>query len=243
MPFIEIKNLKVSYQNNSITTLALNDVNVSFNSEKITAIVGPSGCGKTTLIKTICGFLDYEGMIYADGEDYSLCDYKKRNISYVDQSTTLNPNIDLYNNIAASLIINKIKRQEIDQRVKRMAAILGIEKYLSLFPNQLSKGQCQLALLAKAMIKNPTLILFDEAFGSLDTANKQRFFALVKEQQKEYPFTMLFVTHNHEDLFALADYVVMMKNGAVDSVIDKNDKRFNYMKEKMENNNGNNNEF
>ena len=236
MPFIEIKNLKVSYKNDSITTLALNDVNVSFINNKIAAIVGPSGCGKTTLIKTICGFLDYEGMIYADGEDYSLCDYKKRNISYVDQVTTLNPNLDLYNNIASSLIINKIKRQEIDQRVKRIATILGIEKYLSLFPNQLSIGQCQLALLAKAMIKNPTLVLFDEAFSSLDEANKQRFYTMAKEQQKEHPFTMLFVTHNHEDIFALADYVVMIKNGAVDSVIDKNDKRFNYMKEIMENN-------
>ena len=118
-----------------------------------------------------------------------------------------------------------------------MATILGIEKYLSLFPNQLSIGQCQLALLAKAMIKNPTLILFDEAFSSLDDVNKQRFFTLAREQQKEYSFTMLFVTHNYEDIFALADYVVMIKNGAVDSLIDKNDKRFNYMKEIMENNN------
>lgn len=239
MPFIEIKNLQVSYKNNSITTLALNDVNVSFINEKIAAIIGPSGCGKTTLIKTICGFLDYEGMIYADGEDYSLCDYKKRNISYVDQDTTLNPSMDLYNNIASSLIINRIKRQEIDQRVKKMAISLGIEKHLSLFPSQLSKGQCQLALLAKAMIKNPALILFDEAFSSLDEINKQRFFALAKEQHKEHPFTMLFVTHNHEDVFALADYVVMIKDGTIDSVIDKNDKRFNYMKEIMENNNGN----
>lgn len=239
MPFIEIKNLKVSYQNDSITALALNDVNVSFINNKNTAVIGPSGCGKTTLIKTICGFLDYEGMIYADGEDYSLSDFKKRNISYVDQETTLNPNLDLYNNIASPLIFNKVKRQEIDQRVKRVANILGISKYLSVFPNQLSLGQCQLALLAKTMIKNPTLLLFDEAFSSLDLENKKRFFALLKEQQNEHPFTMIFVTHDYEDVYALADYIVLMKKGEVECFIDKKDKRFNHIKEIMENNNGN----
>ena len=101
MPTIEIKNLKVTYQNNSIVTLALNDVNVSFIENKIYAIVGPSGCGKTTLIRTICGFLDYEGMIYLDEQDFAYFDFKERNLSYVDQEMTLNPNIDIYNRMAA----------------------------------------------------------------------------------------------------------------------------------------------
>ena len=106
MSFIEIKNLKVSYHNNSQEVVALDDVNVTFNNEKITAIVGPSGCGKSTLIRTICGFLDYEGTILSDNENYATIDYKKRNISYVDQSITLNPHLDIYNNIASPLIIN-----------------------------------------------------------------------------------------------------------------------------------------
>ena len=121
MPQIEIKNLKVIYYNKTTEFLALDDTNASFADGKITAIVGPSGSGKTTLLRTICGFLDYEGMILADGIDYSLLDYKKRNISYVDQSITLNPNLDIYNNIAYPLIINKVNRKEIDQKNQRFS--------------------------------------------------------------------------------------------------------------------------
>lgn len=238
MPTIEIKNLKVTYQNNSIVTLALNDVNVSFIENKIYAIVGPSGCGKTTLIRTICGFLDYEGMIYLDEQDYAYFDFKERNLSYVDQEMTLNPNIDIYNNIAAPLIFSKVKRQEIDQRIKSVSLELGISKFLSFFPNQLSQGQCQLVLLAKAIIKKPTLLLLDEAFSSLDPESKSRFINLIKKEQKDNPFIMLFVTHNYEDVFALADYVVYMNHGAVESIINRSDKKFIYIKEMMENNNG-----
>ena len=236
MTTIEIKNLKVTYQNNTNITLALNNVNVSFMENKIAAIVGPSGCGKTTLLRAICGFLDYEGMIYADGADYAYVDFKDRNVSYVDQEVTLNPNIDVYNNIAAPLIFNKAKRQDIDHRIKEVSIQLGIGKYLSFFPNQLSAGQCQLVLLAKAIIKKPTLLLLDEAFSGLDPESKSRFINLIKKEQKENPFTMLFVTHNHEDVFALADYVVLMSRGVVNSIIDKSDKTFKYMKEIMEKN-------
>ena len=236
MSFIEIKNLKVSYHNNSQEVVALDDVNVTFNNEKITAIVGPSGCGKSTLIRTICGFLDYEGTILSDNENYATINYKKRNISYVDQSITLNPHLDVYNNIASPLIINKVNRQEIDSRIKKVLADLNISKCLSLFPSQLSIGQAQLVLLAKAIIKYPDLLLLDEAFSNLDQPSKNRFFELIKEQQKEHPATILYITHKYEEVFPLADSVVIMEKGKVKEVIDKNDKEFTFMKEIMENN-------
>ena len=236
MPLIEIINLRVKYYNDSNETLALDDVNVSFLSGKICAIVGPSGCGKTTLIRTICGFLNYEGTILSDGVDFSKIDYKKRNMSYVDQSVTLNPNQDVYNNIASSLIINRVNRSEIDKRIKGITTELGIVKLLSLFPAQLSAGQCQLVLLVKAIIKKPDLLLLDESFSSLNDEFKIKFYDLIKAEQKEKPFTMLFVSHNADEINALADYVVLMENGKINSIIDRNDKEFKYLKEMMENN-------
>lgn len=236
MPQIEIKNLKVFYYNETKKFLALDGTNASFVDGKITAIVGPSGSGKTTLIRTICGFLDYEGIILVDGIDYSLLDYKKRNISYVDQSVTLNPNLDIYNNIAYPLIINKVNRMEIDQRIKKLTSSLGISKYLSLFPSQLSAGQCQLISLIKAIIKKPNLLLLDEAFSNLDPENKKQVLKAIKELQKDYSPTILFVTHNYDEIYELADYVAMMENGKINKIIDRNDKLFNHLKEIIENN-------
>ena len=236
MPSIEIKDLKVTYYNDTKETLALNGVNVSFINGKIAAVIGPSGCGKTTLLRTICGFLDYEGTILSDGVDYSTINYKKRNMSYIDQSVTINPNIDVYNNIADPLIINKVNRLEIDKRIKKIAIDFGIDRFLSLFPSQLSAGQVQLVLLAKAIVKEPDLLLFDEAFSGVDPGSKKRVFDVIKSQRENHPLTMIFVSHNYEEIAALADYVAVMDKGKVDRIIDRNDKMFNSLQVMMENN-------
>ena len=236
MPSIEIKDLKVTYYNDTKETLALDGVNVSFINDKIAAVIGPSGCGKTILLRTICGFLDYEGTITSDGVDYSTIDYKKRNMSYIDQSVTINPNIDVYNNIADPLIINKVNRLEIDKRIKKITLDFGIDRFLSLFPSQLSVGQVQLVLLAKAIVKEPDLLLFDEAFSGVDPGSKKRVFDVIKSQRENHPLTMIFVSHNYEEIAALADYVVVMDKGKVDRIIDRNDKMFNSLHKMMENN-------
>lgn len=236
MSFIEIKNLKVSYHNNSQDIVALDDVNACFQDGKITAIVGPSGSGKSTLIRTICGFLDYEGTILSNNENYASINYKKRNTSYVDQSITLNPHLDVYNNIASSLIIKKVSRLEIDKKIKKLLKDLNIEKCLSLFLSELSVGQAQLTLLAKAIIKDPDLLLLDEAFSNLDQTNKNHFIKLIKEKQKENPTTILFVTHKFEEVSLLADCVIIMEKGKIKEIIDRTDMKFTFIKEIMENN-------
>ena len=232
---IELKKLKVTYYNDNIVTVALDDLDATFIDGEIIAIVGPSGCGKTTLIRAICGFLDYEGEILADNEDYAQFDFKERNLAYVDQTIILNPNNDVYNCIASPLIINKVKRQEIDQRVKDIAKALGIEKYISLFPTQLSAGQNQLVQIAKALIKRPKLILLDEAFSGIDPESKKRLFNYIKQQHLEDRSTILFTTHSDSDIFELADRVAIMDKGKVISIINRDDKQFAYIKNLLEN--------
>lgn len=234
MPSIELKKLKVTYYNDNIATVALDNLDATFIDKEITAIVGPSGCGKTTLLRAICGFLDYEGEILADNEDYSLFDFKERNLAYIDQTLTLNPNQDVYNFIAYPLIVNKVKRSEIDQRIKDIAKSLGIEKILTLFPSQLSMGQSQMVLIAKAFIKRPKLVLFDEAFSGIDPENRKQLFNFIKKQQIDNKTTILFTTHSDSDIYELADRVAVMSNGKVDSIISRDDNRFACIRDLME---------
>lgn len=236
MPFINIKNLIVSYHNSYKDVLALNEFNADFENGKITAIIGPSGCGKTTLIRTICGFLDYEGTILADGINYATMDYKKRNVSYVDQSIVMNPNIDVYNNLATPLIINKISRKEIDEKIKTIANDWGFDRLLSLFPSQLSVGQRQIILLAKALIKNPSLLLLDEAFSNIDKDNKTRIISAIKKEQRNTKMTILYITHSYEEIENFADCIMVMENGKNKQMLENNPMFFDIIKVAMNNN-------
>ena len=121
------------------------------------------------------------------------------------------------------------------KKIKGLASSLGISKCLSLFPGQLSAGQCQLSSLAKAIIKKPSLLLLDEAFSNLDPENKKQFLKTIKALQKEYSPTILFVTHNYQEIYEIADYVAIMENGKINKIIDRNDKLFNHLEEIIEN--------
>ena len=214
MPKIDIKNLKVCYYPNKDSELvAINDLTVSFQSDSITAILGPSGCGKSTLLKTICGLLDYEGDIFVNDKDFSIVDFKERNIAFIDQEITLNKKITVYENIAFPLQMNKIPRQEIDRRIKEIAMQLDIAHCLALYPNQLSIGQCQKVLLEKAIIKKPSILLCDEAFSNLDVDSSRRIAQFLKDYAKENSITVLFVTHSFKEVQNIVDDVIVLDSG------------------------------
>ena len=223
MPKIEIKNLKVSYYpNKNQEIVAIDDLTISFKANSITAIVGPSGCGKSTLLKTLCGLLDYEGEILVDDKDYSTVDFKERNLSYIDQEMTLNNKITIYENIAFPLLMKKVPRQEIDKRIKDVAIELGIAHCLALYPNQLSIGQCQKVLLEKALVKQPTILLCDEAFSNLDLENSRKIAEFLKNYSEIHNITVLFVTHNFKEIQNIVDEIKVLDNGKL--IFDGNGK-------------------
>lgn len=214
MPKIEIKNLKVCYYPQKDQELvAIDDLTLSFKTNSITAIIGPSGCGKSTLLKTVCGLLDYEGEILVDDKDYSTIDFKERNISFLDQEMTLNRKITIYENIAFPLLMKKTPRQVIDIRIKEIASELGISHCLALYPHQLSVGQCQKALLEKSIIKNPTILLCDEAFSNLDLENSRKIAQFLKNYCEKHEITVLFVTHNFKEIQNIVDEVKVLDEG------------------------------
>lgn len=214
MPKIEIKNLKVCYypkKNEEI--VAIDNLTISFKPNSITAVLGPSGCGKSTLLKTICGLLDYEGEILVDDKDYSTVDFKERNISYIDQEMTLNNKITIYENIAFPLLIKKIPRLTIDRQIKEVASELGIAHCLALYPHQLSIGQCQKALLTKALVKHPSVLLCDEAFSNLDIESARKIAEFLRNYAEKNQITVLFVTHNFKEVQNIVDEIKILENG------------------------------
>ena len=148
-----------------------------------------------------------------DDKDYSKVDFKERNISYIDQEMTLNNKISVYENIAFPLLLKKIPRLEIDRRIKEVAIELGIAHCLALYPNQLSIGQCQKVLLEKALVKQPTILLFDEAFSNLDLENSRKIAIYLKKCAEKYGITVLFVTHNFKEVQNIVDDVKILEKG------------------------------
>ena len=214
MPKIDIKNLTVYYYPKKDSEIvAINDLTVSFKSGYITAILGPSGSGKSTLIKTICGLLDYEGDIFVDDRDYSKVDFKERNLAYIDQEMTLNNKITIYENIAFPLQMKKVPRLEIDKRIKTMANELGMSHCLACYPHQLSIGQCQKALLIKAIVKQPSILLCDEAFSNLDLESSRAVAMFLKKYTESNSITVLFVTHNFKEVENIVDEVKILEDG------------------------------
>ena len=167
MPEIKLENITFNY-NKKRKDKILDDVSIVFPNGKINVIVGPSGCGKTTLLKLILGLEKGQGNIYFDNIDITNLTIKERNVSYVNQDITLYKHLTAFENIAFPLKIINASSDEIRTRIKEVSELLHIEQCLSRLPKHLSIGQCQRVLIAKAIIKRPLAIIFDEPFSNLD---------------------------------------------------------------------------
>lgn len=218
MPNISIKNLKVTYENKGSTIVAINDFNLEIKDGSFNVIVGYSGCGKTTLLRTIAGFVDYEGEIYFDNIDISNLSTQERNIAYVSQQYVLYPHMTIFDNIASPLVIAKAPRAEIIARVKEVAEYLDISHCLTRKPKQLSGGQQQKVALARAIIKRPQLYLFDEPFSNFDIQSRSEARRMIKAAVKDYNMTAIYVTHDFDEAINLADNIIIMHEGKVELI-------------------------
>ena len=223
MPEIKITNLTVSYPLNKDAYVALEDVSLVFGSQKINMIIGPSGGGKTTLLKTLCGLLPYDGEIYFDNKNYADMSLKEANISYVSQKFDLYSKFTIFENIAFPLTLKKLDTLDIRKKVNNLAILLGIDNCLSRLPNELSIGQKQRVSLARALIKEPTVLFLDEPFSNLDPKISYDIVALLKNIIKEKGLTIVFVTHEIKDIFSFADTLTIIDEKKVVFNGDKQD--------------------
>lgn len=216
MDRLKISNLNAYYTNKKQKTKVLDDVSFSLKQGELLVILGPSGCGKTSLLKCICGTFPYDsGVIEISSIDASRLSIKNRNIAYVSQSFFTYGFMSVYNNIALPLKALKVPLEEIEKRVLDVSKKLEIDHLLSRKPKQLSLGQQQRVAIAKALIKNPDIYLFDEPLSNLDPLVKIELKKLIKQIKEEYNASMIFVTHDVNDALYLADKVIIMDNGKI----------------------------
>lgn len=213
MPLVKLKNLYCYYGKGKNENLVISDMTTSFPNGKISAIMGPSGCGKTTLLKSMLGLQEYDGDIFFDDTDiYSIPTYQ-RHMSYMSQDVYLYPHMTIFENIAFPLKTKKIDREDLLKKVRDLAERFGIAHCLNVKPKYLSLGQQQRALLARELISNPAVILMDEPVSHLDPLTKKDILDFIKEFNKDYKKTILYVTHSYKEALEVADKVYVMKEG------------------------------
>ena len=196
--------------------VAVQDVNLEIKPGEFICFLGPSGCGKTTLLRIITGFEQQtSGDIVYDGKVINNVIPQKRDFGIVFQSYALFPNMTVQQNIAFGLKMRKMPKHLIDERVREILQLVGLVEWESHYPSQLSGGQQQRVALGRAIAINPKVLLLDEPLSALDAKIRVRLRTVIKRLQEELGVTMIYVTHDQEEALALADRVVIMRDGEI----------------------------
>ena len=194
--------------------VAVNNVSLDIEPGEFLCFLGPSGCGKTTILRMITGFEQAtSGNIIYDGKVINDVIPQKREFGIVFQSYALFPNMTVNQNIAFGLKMRKMPQKLIDERVDEMLELLGLAGWDKHYPSQLSGGQQQRVALGRALAIKPSVLLLDEPLSALDAKIRIRLRTVIKRLQEELGITMIYVTHDQEEALALADRVVIMRDG------------------------------
>lgn len=216
MHSIEFRNYSSYYKVKKEYITALSDINLSVDVGQFLVIVGESGSGKSTFIKACLGMLDYyEGDLLIDGVPVEEIDLKTGKYAFVRQEISLYPNKTIYENIAFPLRIMRTPQEEVDKRVKEIAELLDITLMLTRKPRHLSGGQQQRVAIGRALIKKPSFVFFDEPFSRIDSKTRVLLRDLVRKIHKQFGITIVFVTHDLDEAFALADRILVLDQGKI----------------------------
>lgn len=214
--YLEVKNLKKSYGNDGSYIQVLNGITTSVKQGDMCVIQGASGSGKSTLLNCIGGLDTFDsGSIKVDGKEIStlkqngLSDYRRNNLGFIFQFYNLVPNLTVKENIQVCEYLSK-NPLKIDELIET----LGLEEHQNKFPSQLSGGQQQRCAIARALIKNPKLLLCDEPTGALDSKTSKDILVLLESINKKYGTTMLIVTHNNV-IKNMVHKVIIIKDGQI----------------------------
>ena len=220
---VKIKNLSKIYKTGEREFKALDNINLEIEEGNFVVILGPSGAGKSTLLNLIGGMdTPTNGTIKINGEDISnyneskLTDYRADNVGFIFQFYNILPTLTVLENVE---LVKEISKNTTDSKTALKA--VGLGEQLNKFPNQLSGGEQQRVSIARAIAKNPKLMLCDEPTGALDSKTGVEVLKLLKEQcdSNNGKNTVIIVTHN--SLFAdIADTVIRVKNGQIESVVE-----------------------
>ncbi|KAA3512937.1 ABC transporter ATP-binding protein [Agrobacterium rosae] len=213
--YLSLQNLSLAYGN----SVAVKDLNLDIRKGELLALLGPSGCGKTTTMRAIAGLMPVAGgRIDLDGADITRVSANKRAVGLVFQSYALFPHLTVYENVAFGLKLKGMKGSPLDEKVVSGLKSVGLSAFASRKPAELSGGQQQRVALARSMVMDPKVLLLDEPLSNLDARLRLEMRTELQRVQKATGVTMIFVTHDQVEALALADRIVVMKNGTIEQI-------------------------
>ena len=211
-PKLSVRHLNKSFDGKQV----LRDLSFDLMEGEFLSILGPSGCGKTTLLRILIGLEQADGgEIRKGGRDISSLPSFERGMGIVFQNYALFPNMTVLQNVQYALTLRKETKKDARLTAIRTLEQVGLLDQMNKRPNQLSGGQQQRVAIARTLATNPDIILLDEPISALDVTNREIMKAELKQLQKKFNVTMLFITHDQEEAFFLSDRVMVMHDGDI----------------------------
>lgn len=201
------------------STVAVDDLDLKVTRSEFLFLLGPSGCGKTTTLRLIAGLIRPErGKIFIRGRDVSRVPAHKRGLGMVFQDYALFPHMNVFENVAFGLRMQKVPRSQWKERAGRALELVRLEGLEGRYPRQLSGGQQQRVALARALVIEPMALLLDEPLSNLDLKLRQQMRVELRQLQERLGITTIFVTHDQEESLSMGDRVAVMENGRINQL-------------------------
>lgn len=211
--YVELKNINKNFGDYK----ALDNVNFGVEKGKLIGLLGPSGSGKTTILRMIAGLeIPDSGDIIIDGVRVNDLAASKRGIGFVFQNYALFRYMTVYDNIAFALRVQKADKKKIDERVRELIKLIGLEGLEKRYPSQLSGGQRQRVAFARALAPNPQLLLLDEPFAAIDAKVRKELRSWLREMIEKLGVTSIFVTHDQDEAIEVADEIIITNKGRIE---------------------------
>ena len=212
---ISLRDIVVEFDGQQI----LKKINLDIGDKEFVTLLGPSGCGKTTTLRIIGGFVQMaSGDILFNNKNINNLPPHKRPVNTVFQRYALFPHLNIYENIAFGLRVQKLSEREIKTRVQEMLALVNLKGFENRSINSLSGGQQQRVAIARALVNRPKVLLLDEPLGALDLKLRKEMQIELKKIQQNLEITFVYVTHDQEEALTMSDTVVVMNNGTIQQI-------------------------
>jgi iron(III) transport system ATP-binding protein len=198
------------------TAVAVDGIDLTIHKGELVTFLGPSGCGKTTSLRLIAGLeLPSEGQVVIAGRDVSRDPASERNVGMVFQSYALFPHMTVLDNVAYSPVIRGLPKAQAREKAREILDQIGLTGLHDRLPSELSGGQQQRVAVARAIVQQPDVLLFDEPLSNVDAKLRRRVRAEIRALQRRFGLTAVYVTHDQEEALAVSDRIVVMEKGRI----------------------------
>ncbi len=215
MAAVTIRSVKKSYGKTEV----IHGLDLDIQHGEFVVLLGPSGCGKSTLLRMIAGLEPISaGTVSIGGEVVNDLHPKDRNIAMVFQNYALYAHMSVFDNMAFSMQLKKLPKEEIAKKVNWAAGILNLTDYLGRYPRELSGGQRQRVAMGRAIVRDPAVFLFDEPLSNLDAKLRVQMRTEIKELHQKLGTTIVYVTHDQIEAMTMADRIVVMRDGVIEQI-------------------------